>query len=66
MTHEPTHHLPPELQAKLAEAKTWYDKRQQMINANFPDSAAWSDSVAEGCNLLSEIVQLCDQEWGFA
>lgn len=66
MDHEPTHHIPPELQAKLAEAKAWYDKRQEMVDANFPDAGAWTDSVADGCELLAGIVEMCDKAWGFA
>lgn len=63
---EGTNDIPRELERKLAEAKHWDDNRQQMIDANFPDAAAWNDSVAEGNTLLHEIVCIIDQTWGFA
>jgi hypothetical protein len=65
MDSEPTHHIPPKLQRKLVEAKGWRDKRQKMIDADYPDASAWSDSVTEGNILLAEIVDMCDEAWGF-
>lgn len=63
---EPTHSLPKELEDKLVEAKRWDDKRQEMIDANFPDAGEWNDSVAAGNTLLHEIVEIIAQTWGFA
>jgi hypothetical protein len=66
MAHEPTHHIPKELQDKLVEAKEWRDKRQELVDAGYTDASAWSNNVSEGVLLLAEIVDMVDAEWGFA
>lgn len=66
MTSHGTNNLPTALEDKLIEAKVWHDKCQKMIDANFTDATAWADSAAKGCQLLAEIVQITEDEWGFA
>ena len=63
--YERTRDMPPGLEAKIVQAKKWFDNRQVMIENDFPDAAAWSDSVAEGNLLLADIVDLVDETWGF-
>jgi len=73
MDREPTHHLSREFQDKLTEAKNWYDERgalEEAIGAyggiaerNQEDRDALD---RYGASLLAEIIEMVDQEWGFA
>lgn len=63
---EPTHAIPPALVRKLTEAKRWYDDRQEQVAAGIPDSRVWMKSDLEGNHLLTEIVEIIDETWGFA
>ncbi len=69
-----THNIPHELQRKLAEAEKWYARRQaleQMIGrSSGPGSAQRNqedrdDSDRLGALILEEIVELCEDTWGF-
>jgi len=66
VTSTGTNDIPKQLEAKLVEAKQWRDKRQEMIDASFPDAAAWNENVSQGVLLLAEIVDIIDETWGFA
>jgi hypothetical protein len=66
MESEPTHSIPPVLAEKLVKAKDWYDDRQEQVAAGIPSSKRWMESDLEGNHLLTEIVEIIDQTWGFA
>lgn len=72
MDPEPTHHLPPELQAKLIEAKRWHEEREALETAigayggiaerNQEDR---DTSDRTGAAILADVVEIMDREWGF-
>lgn len=62
MDHEPTHHLPDELQRKLVKAKEWYDQRD--LDAMTSDQAQASDR--QGAYLMMDVIEIIEQTWGFA
>ena len=62
---EPTHTIPMPLQRKLKEAKEWADERQGQVEAGIPDSRKWMQSDIRAVDLLEEIVEMCDDAWGF-
>ena len=69
-----THNVPRELQAKLAEAKKWYDRRQSLEemcgHASGPGSAQRNQEDRDASDrlggwILEEVVELCEGIWGF-
>lgn len=62
-----THNIPRELQQKLVEAKKWYDEREAIpLGYGMSLTPRWDDSDQDAIPLLQEIVELCDEAWGFA
>lgn len=69
---EPTHTIPPDLEAKLIEAKVWYDRRVRLDGAirtyggiaerNQEDR---DENDREAAPLLAEIVEIIEQTWGY-
>jgi hypothetical protein len=49
------------LQRKLAEAKNWSDRLEALA-----DDADEYHSDKEAVDLLKDIVEMCEQTWGFA
>lgn len=64
MDQEPTHHLSPQLQALLVKAKDWYDEHTPGLEAMSSDEI--ETSSLKGADLLMDIVEVMDREWGFA
>jgi hypothetical protein len=69
---EPTHHISKELEQKLVEAKEWYDRRARLefVIRTYGGSAQRNqedrdESDREGASLLTEIVEIVDETWGF-
>ncbi len=60
---EPTHTIPMPLQRKLKEAKDWYERRG-LISQNH-GGALYDAACIEADQLLQEIVEMCDDAWGF-
>lgn len=70
---EPTHAIPPKLEAKLVEAEEWYDRRQDLedtirrVGGIAQRNQEDRDELdREGARLLEEIVEIIDETWGFA
>ena len=70
-----THSIPRELQAKFVEAKKWYDERcalEDTIRRSSGLGSAqrnqddWDESDRIGALLLDDVVELCNEAWGFA
>lgn len=60
---EGTNGIPKELEDRLLEAKTWYDKHA-------PNLEGWSadeicNSSTKGADILMDIVEAVDRTWGF-
>lgn len=64
MDPEPTHHLSPELPAKLTEAKDWYD--QHVVAMETLTADKFEASSLKGTDLLLDVIEIMDREWGFA
>lgn len=69
---EPTHPIPEELEAKLVEAKQWYDRLLKLEFAirTKPGIAERNqsdrdDMAREGASLMEEIVEIIDVTWGW-
>lgn len=69
---EPTHMIPPDLEAKLIDAKDWYDRRvalEQAIQAS-PGIAERNQEDRDGIDreaapILEEIVEIIENTWGY-
>ena len=66
---EPTHTIPMALQRKLVEARRWSDGRMALEEGR-PGSDdvvdEWERSDAAAVTILNDIVEMCEQAWGFA
>lgn len=72
---EPTHALPKELVAKLAEAREWNNRRTELdeaiMRSNGPGAAQRNQDDRDasdrlGALILEEIVEIIEGTWGFA